>query len=489
MKKVLLIIAVVLGVTACQKDFYLDDLNAANDQIAQFESIVAAHGEANASLTAEISSLTTEIASLTASLTEAEGLNADLVAQAVVLNDEIVDLNQKITDGEGNLAALEVEFAEAVADYTITVDGLKGDVGALSDEITSLEVQVGEANDLIDVLSADRAELLAAVVAGAEALEIANQQVADLSAALESAGSSIEDAIQAIEKLQASGAVKDALIADLEDDVADLNDDVADLTGQIAALNASSELDETAIANLQSLLDVANLEIAALNDRIAELDPYEPDSWAYDAWENNGDPYFAILTDGVWVPGAESTTTTATVDVVTEVAPSTSLTTTQTFFIETTTVYASLVQDQSRTATLTVNGLEDEVAPEAVLTQTTVITPGHVDVSRGDIQTIQVDNPDYVEMYTLSVDIPSTTASETFLASVSKINSPKIVEDTDEDFTVDLPSGTYVLRVTRYDIESDGTLTIGEFINYDVSIHNTALDLVVEFDGSAYTVN
>ena len=134
--KQLLVLAVALvTLTSCQKDYYKDDLDDANDKIAQLESKVAGiNAELSASIALnatqadELATLQSDITELTNSLVSTEGLNQDLVAQAEALENELNVINAQIS-------ALQLELASALDVDTVNLVL----IADLNDQIAALE--------------------------------------------------------------------------------------------------------------------------------------------------------------------------------------------------------------------------------------------------------------------------------------------------------------------------------------------------------------
>ena len=128
MRKLLLVVAVALGVTACQKDYYLDDLNEAERQIEKLQSI-------NSDLTNRLNADKSTI--------------ADLQVDITVLNDELTDAQAVIDSTTNELGQVSIELATTQASLTLAID----EVDSLQIELTTIS------NELESALASDTMNL------------------------------------------------------------------------------------------------------------------------------------------------------------------------------------------------------------------------------------------------------------------------------------------------------------------------------------------
>ncbi|MGI9548833.1 MAG: hypothetical protein ACR2M7_02495 [Bdellovibrionales bacterium] len=155
MKKLLLLGLVVLG-TACQKNYYLDDLNEANETIEQLEITIA-------DLRIELADANEVVVMQTILLDKAKEDLDNLQAEYTYVNESqsafIHELNAKIEGYLTTIAELEAELVELNAytqgvleNYTHDVVSLKAQIKALQDEIDSYVPEIVEVIKEIEVI-------------------------------------------------------------------------------------------------------------------------------------------------------------------------------------------------------------------------------------------------------------------------------------------------------------------------------------------------
>ena len=140
MRKLLLVLTVALGVVACQKDYYLEDLQEAERNIEQLQSINQALTSdlndqiaTNESQAAQLLDLQYTINDLTINIEDLEGVNEDLLSNIVALDLEITQLNDSIAD-------LQIRLNNAIQATEVS----ETLVASLTAQITELEAREPE---------------------------------------------------------------------------------------------------------------------------------------------------------------------------------------------------------------------------------------------------------------------------------------------------------------------------------------------------------
>ncbi len=123
MKRVLLLLSFVIMTVACQKDYYLADLTAAQSKVSSLEQRVSSLHTENSSLYSEVSELNSDLSELRNDLESAQDLNDYLSDRITTLEDEVVLLEETINEQEfaiqelnGLASYLEDELNEANCD-------------------------------------------------------------------------------------------------------------------------------------------------------------------------------------------------------------------------------------------------------------------------------------------------------------------------------------------------------------------------------------
>ena len=155
MRKLLLLGLVVLG-TACQKNYYLDDLNEANETIEQLEATIA-------DLRIEIADANEVVSTQNTLLIKAQEDLDNLQAEYTYVNESqsafIHELNAKIEEYITTIAELEAELVELNAytqqvleNYTYEVISLRAQITELQAEIAAYEPEIVEVIKEVQVI-------------------------------------------------------------------------------------------------------------------------------------------------------------------------------------------------------------------------------------------------------------------------------------------------------------------------------------------------
>lgn len=130
MRRFLLMFVVILGIAACQKEDFADELAAAELEIAQQERQIANLQQEINDLTSELNTANNTIADLEVKVDEIEDLNLN-----------IEELNQEIADLEAQIAALSGN-EDAIAALHAQIASLQAALDAVEAEVEIIEVEV-----------------------------------------------------------------------------------------------------------------------------------------------------------------------------------------------------------------------------------------------------------------------------------------------------------------------------------------------------------
>ncbi len=181
MRKLLITAVALLGIVACQKDFYLEDLEAAQAEILLLErsqsTLTVQLNEAEAEVailnnTAEqLNSVILELEDTISEIevtTEAQELIInDLTAEAVALEAEIVTLTETIVEYQTEIIYLETEVVKYV--------NVASEISDIEDQVEDSQNALAQALANVNALTAEIAELTeinADLVAQLEALNV-----------------------------------------------------------------------------------------------------------------------------------------------------------------------------------------------------------------------------------------------------------------------------------------------------------------------------
>ncbi len=306
-----MMVLALMTTVACQKDYYLADLEAAefrietlNNSVAQLSDELSASLASLANSERMVNDLNTEREVLVFNIEELQALlnskNEEIVnlindaeasdEEILTLSTEITSLNDAILIAEDKIVELATDLQDAVDNpeivYVYVTEYVEVEVAAapvveyvvqvVENPInTELEAQVAELQAMIadteevDAKIADlQSQLVDADVAKQEAVEKAASDLADLQDKLNAALAHdvVDDAL--IASLQAT-------ILELQGDVSSLQTQVLSLEGQIAILQTNLATANTNLEATQTLLDEANFGVA---EKQAAIDVLEAKS-------------------------------------------------------------------------------------------------------------------------------------------------------------------------------------------------------------------
>ena len=153
-----LVTVVLVTLTSCQKDYYLEDLNNANEQIALLERVAQARqitiNELNNKIDIDkqtIAQLNGEINSAYATIETLEQLSAVQLAQLEITQDELATVKAQLEESIGLVADLTDELNELSA----LKDSLIAELNASTEENADLNNRVDDLTAAVSSLEAD----------------------------------------------------------------------------------------------------------------------------------------------------------------------------------------------------------------------------------------------------------------------------------------------------------------------------------------------
>ncbi len=144
MKNLLLLFTVGALFIACQKDYYLEDLQNAESQIERLNSTVSDLNSKLNDANADITSLNSEVAGLLQDLTIANSTIESLEGDKQGLTDEVAVLEAEAMALVDNIESLSSELANANQSSADTIEGLEDTIVDLEAEILSLNIRVND---------------------------------------------------------------------------------------------------------------------------------------------------------------------------------------------------------------------------------------------------------------------------------------------------------------------------------------------------------
>ncbi len=212
MKNVFLTLVTIALFASCQKDYYLEDLEIANNKIERLTKANAKLNQQLNELQINLNNTLLELSNTNDLLVEANKNNENLTfdietleAQAVELNDKIVALTTQLNE--------ELAKKESMAQ---TIEDLESDLEALELENDSLEDAIHEASDKVEELTSDLAYLEANPVIVEVVRVVTRTQVEYVVQVVEAEPiiNNVENPLNA--ELQAQNALLEAQVNELE---------------------------------------------------------------------------------------------------------------------------------------------------------------------------------------------------------------------------------------------------------------------------------
>ena len=142
MRKLITLLTIGLALTSCQKDYYLDDLNEAQAEIARLENNISSLQSALTTAQAEETRLEALLYTATQDLEQSRQAQINLGNINGELNATIASLNAQIADLMAQLSGMRSELSEAQADLTAAQQNNQANVDALNSRIASLQAEI-----------------------------------------------------------------------------------------------------------------------------------------------------------------------------------------------------------------------------------------------------------------------------------------------------------------------------------------------------------
>ncbi len=237
--KTLLAVTVILF-SACQKDYYLEDLEAAQSEINALQNQLAQANKENQervnTLNTEVSHLETLIVSLEDALSTSEAelatsqeeiaLHLETIAllteEIITLEENVLDLMAQLEAKQNSINSLESELVSE----SISNDSYTAQVASLKQEIAALTIALNEAQAQVLALMNEAAEVVVmtpAIVEAAEVVETEAPAVVDTPAVEETPAVEVTEAEAAV--------VTDTLeVEDVEIEITDVVTDTMEVT-------------------------------------------------------------------------------------------------------------------------------------------------------------------------------------------------------------------------------------------------------------------